>query len=45
MKAAAQAAAIKMIAEALNGENSSEAAKLAIAREVIHNQIFLLFCE
>jgi hypothetical protein len=34
MRAAAQAEAIRVIAEALNGTNSSEAAKLAVAREV-----------
>lgn len=34
MRAAAQAAAIRIIAEALNGKNSADAAKLAIAREV-----------
>ena len=39
MRAAAQAAAIRIIAEALNGTNSAEAAKLAIAREV-HAQFF-----
>jgi hypothetical protein len=34
MRAKAQASAIRTIAEALNGEHSSEAAKLAVAREV-----------
>lgn len=34
MRAQAQAAAIRIISEALGGENSSEAAKLAVAREV-----------
>ena len=34
MRAQAQAAAIRIIAEALNGPHSDEAAKLAVAREV-----------
>ncbi len=34
MRAQAQAAAIRIIAEALDGAHSDEAAKLAVAREV-----------
>jgi len=34
MRAQAQAAAIRIIAEALGGAHSDEAAKLAVAREV-----------
>lgn len=44
MRAQAQAAAIRIIAEALNGPHSDEAAKLAVAREVsLLAAIFVLF--
>ena len=43
MRAQAQAEAIKLIADSLSTDNAKEAAKLAIAREVLNSIIYEFF--